>query len=107
MINRSAGIRSLSLAIRCGPATRVSAKVRPLSLAESAGIVFRYHTNRHYYVFSISGGKKARLALRLPLEHEFRVIDWKELGSAECLVRRQAILRTEGRERRAKDPRLL
>ena len=27
----------------------VSAKVRPLSLAESAGIVFRYHTNRHYY----------------------------------------------------------
>ena len=61
----------------------MSAKVRPLSLAESAGIVFRYHTNRHYYVFSISGGKKARLALRLPLDHQFRVIDWKELGSAE------------------------
>jgi rhamnogalacturonan endolyase len=60
----------------------VSAKVRPLSLAESAGIVFRYHTNRHYYLFSISGGKKARLALRLPVEQKLRVVDWKELGSA-------------------------
>lgn len=60
----------------------VSARVRPLSLAESAGIVFRYHTNRHYYVFSISGGRKARLALRLPLEQKLRVVDWKELGSA-------------------------
>jgi hypothetical protein len=61
----------------------VSAKVRPLSLAESAGIVFRYHTNRHYYVFSISGGRKARLALRLPVEQKLRVVDWKELGSAD------------------------
>jgi rhamnogalacturonan endolyase len=60
----------------------VSAKVRPLSLAEMAGIVFRYHTNRHYYLFSISGGNKARLALRLPLDHALRVIDWKELGAA-------------------------
>jgi rhamnogalacturonan endolyase len=61
----------------------VSAKVRPLSLAESAGIVFRYHTNRHYYVFSISGGRRARLALRLPIEQKLRVIDWKELGAAD------------------------
>ena len=61
----------------------VSAKVRPLSLAESAGIVFRYHTNRHYYVFSIMGGNRARLALRLPLEHKIRVVDWKELGAAD------------------------
>jgi rhamnogalacturonan endolyase len=61
----------------------VSAKVRPLSLAESAGIVFRYHTNRHYYLFSISGGRKARLALRLPIEQKLRVIDWKELGAAD------------------------
>jgi hypothetical protein len=60
----------------------VTAKVRPLSLAESAGIVFRYHTNRHYYAFTISGGNKARLALRLPIEQKIRVIDWKELGSA-------------------------
>lgn len=61
----------------------VSAQVRPLSLAEAAGIVFRYHTNRHYYVFSISGGKRARLALRLPLEQKLRTVDWKELGAAE------------------------
>jgi rhamnogalacturonan endolyase len=61
----------------------VSAKVRPLSLAESAGIVFRYHTNRHYYAFTITGGKRARLALRLPLEQKLRVADWKELGSAD------------------------
>jgi rhamnogalacturonan endolyase len=61
----------------------VSARVRPLSLSESAGIVFRYHTNRHYYVFSITGGKRARLALRLPVEQKIRVVDWKELGSAD------------------------
>jgi rhamnogalacturonan endolyase len=61
----------------------VSAKVRPLSLAESAGIVFRYHTNRHYYAFTISGGRKARLALKLPVEQKIRMVDWKELGSAE------------------------
>ena len=61
----------------------VSAKVRPLSLAESAGIVFRYHTNRHYYAFTISGGRKARLALKLPVEQKIRVVDWKELGAAE------------------------
>lgn len=61
----------------------VSAKVRPLSLAESAGIVFRYHTNRHYYVFSITGGNKARLALKLPVEQKIRVVDWKDLGTAD------------------------
>lgn len=61
----------------------ISAKVRPLSLAEGAGIVFRYHTNRHYYLFSLTGGNRARLALRLPLEKAFRVIGWKELGSAD------------------------
>ena len=61
----------------------VTARVKPLSLSEMAGVVFRYHTNRHYYLFSISGGNKARLALRLPLETRFRAIDWKELGSAD------------------------
>jgi rhamnogalacturonan endolyase len=60
----------------------VSVKVRPLSFAEMAGVVFRYHTNRHYYLFSLTGGKQARLALRLPFDKELRVIDWKELGSA-------------------------
>jgi hypothetical protein len=61
----------------------VSARVRPLSLAESAGIVFRYHTNHHYYAFTISGGKRARLALKSPFENKFRTVEWKELGTAE------------------------
>lgn len=75
----------------------VSAKVRPLSLSQMAGLVFRYHTNRHYYLFSISEGKKARLALRLPLDKQFRLIDWKELGSAEFQydVKRYYDLRVE------------
>jgi rhamnogalacturonan endolyase len=60
----------------------VSVKVRPLSYDEMAGVVFRYHTNRHYYLFSLTGGKEARLALRLPFDKELRVIEWKELGSA-------------------------
>jgi hypothetical protein len=61
----------------------VEVKLRPLSLAETAGVVFRYHTNRHYYLFALSGGNKARLALRLPLEKTFRVAEWRELGSVE------------------------
>lgn len=61
----------------------VEVAVRPLSLDDMAGVVFRYHTNRHYYLFTLTGGKRARLALRLPLETTFRVADWRELGSAE------------------------
>jgi rhamnogalacturonan endolyase len=56
--------------------------VRPLSLDEMAGVVFRYHTNRHYYLFALKGGNRARLALRLPLEDSFRVAKWRELGEA-------------------------
>lgn len=48
-----------------------------------AGLVFRYHTNRHYYVFALTGGNKVRLALHLPLESALRVRQWKELGSAD------------------------
>ncbi|MGH9577746.1 MAG: hypothetical protein ACRD3R_09940, partial [Terriglobales bacterium] len=61
----------------------VEARVRPLSLAEMAGVVFRYHHNRHYYLFALDGGKRARLALRLPVEKTFRVADWRELGATE------------------------
>jgi hypothetical protein len=59
-----------------------SVHVKPLSLDEMAGLVFRYHTNRHYYVFALTNGKTARLAVRLPLEKRFRVAEWRELGSA-------------------------
>jgi hypothetical protein len=61
----------------------VEVSVRPLSVEDMTGIVFRYHTNRHYYLFALTGGVRARLALRLPLETKFRVADWRELGSAE------------------------
>jgi rhamnogalacturonan endolyase len=61
----------------------VEVAVRPLSVDDMAGVVFRYHTNRHYYLFALTGGNRARLALRLPLEKTFRVAEWRELGSAE------------------------
>jgi hypothetical protein len=61
----------------------VEVSVRPLSHVQMAGLVFRYHTNRHHYLFCLQGGKQARLALRLPLEKEFRVADYKELGTAD------------------------
>ncbi len=58
------------------------AKVRPLSLSDMAGIVFRYRTNRHYYLFALTGGNKAVLRLRLPFEQTFRTAEWTDLGSA-------------------------
>jgi hypothetical protein len=61
----------------------VEAAVRPLSLEDMAGVVFRYHTNRHHYLFSLQGGKQARLALRLPIEEKYRVAPWRELGMAD------------------------
>lgn len=60
----------------------VEAKVRPLSKRDMAGIVFRYRHNRHYYLFSLSDGTKARLRVRLPIETAYREADWRELGEA-------------------------
>jgi hypothetical protein len=61
----------------------VEAKVRPLSFAGMAGVVFRYHTNRHYYFFGVRDGKTAYLAVRGPIETAFRQADWRILGKAE------------------------
>jgi len=61
----------------------VEASVKPLATGDFAGIAFRYATNRHYYLFALSGGTEARLAVRLPLETAFRVAEWRELGRAE------------------------
>lgn len=58
------------------------ARVRPLSLSEMAGIVFRYRTNRHYYLFALTGGDRAVLRLRHPFEQAFRTAEWTDLGSA-------------------------
>jgi len=61
----------------------VEVRVRPLSLADLAGVVFRYHTNRHYYLFALTGGHTARLAVRRPIETAFRIADWRELAACE------------------------
>jgi len=45
----------------------VEGKVKPLLTSGMAGVVFRYHTNRHYYLFSLSGGDRARVSVRLPI----------------------------------------
>jgi hypothetical protein len=61
----------------------VEVKVRPLLMEDMAGVAFRYHTNRHYYLFSLENGKKVRLRLRLPEEKKMRVGLWRELGTAD------------------------
>lgn len=58
-------------------------KLKPLSLANFAGVVFRYHTNRHYCLFALTGGAQARLAVRLPLEKTLRMAEWRELATAD------------------------
>jgi rhamnogalacturonan endolyase len=61
----------------------VEVKVKPLALPGLAGVVFRYHTNRHYYWCGLTGGNKVQLALHLPIEPALRVPGWKELASAD------------------------
>lgn len=61
----------------------VEVRMRPLSLADLAGVVFRYHTNRHYYFFALTGGHTARLAVRRPIDTALRVGDWRELAACE------------------------
>jgi rhamnogalacturonan endolyase len=58
----------------------VEVRVKPLNLTDMAGMVFRYVTNRHHYLFVLSGGKEARLAVRLPTEKNYRVAEYRELG---------------------------
>jgi hypothetical protein len=60
----------------------VAADVKPLSFAELAGIVFRYRTSRHYYLFALRGGNEAVLLVRNPIEKEFRRAGWRELAAA-------------------------
>jgi rhamnogalacturonan endolyase len=61
----------------------VEADVRPLSFDGMAGLVFRYHTNRHYYAFALTDGTTARLVLRLPLEKSLAVPEWRELARTD------------------------
>ncbi|HAX43092.1 MAG TPA: hypothetical protein PLF84_03210 [Bryobacteraceae bacterium] len=61
----------------------IEARVKPLSHGDLAGIVFRYETNRNFIVFGLRGGNEAVLRRRLPVEQEFRVSAWKELGAVK------------------------
>jgi hypothetical protein len=61
---------------------RVEVSVRALSLQKEAGLAFRYRTSRHYYRLALEDGKRLRLALRLPIDQEFRVSAWRELAAA-------------------------
>ncbi len=60
----------------------VEAEVQPLSLNGMAGVVFRYHTNRHYYVFGLAEGNTVRLRVRQPIETTQEVPEWRELAQA-------------------------
>src|ERR1051325_7410159 len=60
----------------------VEVSMKPLSLNEAAGIVFRYHTNRHFYLFSLGDGKTARLMRHDALEPKLRVPGWTKLAEA-------------------------
>lgn len=61
----------------------VEVTMTPRSTDDLAGLVFRYHTNRHHYVFNLQDGNKARLAIRMPIEDEFRICRFKELAAAD------------------------
>ena len=75
----------------------VQVKVRPLSTSGPAGLAFRYHTNRHYYLFALTGGNRVQLAVRMPLEEKLRVPAWRELAAREFAydTRRYYVLRVE------------
>lgn len=61
----------------------VEVRLKPLAIDDMAGLVFRYRTNRHYYLFSLTGGKRARMVVRLPMEKTLRIAEWRELASTE------------------------
>ncbi len=57
--------------------------LKPLSLVEKAGLVFRYHTSRHYYLFALEGGARATLSVRQPFEKVLRQAEWRTLARAD------------------------
>ncbi len=59
----------------------VEAAVKPLSLADLAGVAFRYRTSRHYYLFALRSGKEAVLLVRNPIEKQLRNAEWRQLGT--------------------------
>lgn len=60
----------------------VEVQVKPLSFKDLAGVVFRYHTNRSFFVFALRNGNEAVLRRRLPIDAALRAGNWKEFGAA-------------------------
>ena len=60
----------------------VEALVKPLSLDGIAGVAFRYRMNTQYYLFGLTGGDTAQLALQHPITEKFRYPNWEQVGSA-------------------------
>lgn len=75
----------------------VEVSVKPLALDDMAGIAFRYHTSRHYYLFALRGGKEAVLLVRQPIEKELRKAEWRQIATAQFAydVKRYYRLRVE------------
>jgi rhamnogalacturonan endolyase len=63
----------------------VEVKVKPLSLDGMAGVVFRYRTNRRYYLAALNGGTKVTFREHLAIEPELRVAGWKDLASGDFI----------------------
>ncbi len=60
----------------------VEVSVQPSSIEELAGLIFRYRTNRHHYLFALHGGDTVRLLLKQPIDDSFRVAHFNELATA-------------------------
>jgi hypothetical protein len=60
----------------------VEVSLKPLQRTDLAGVVFRYHTSRHYYLFALTGGEGALLLVRQPIEKEFRKAEWRRVAGA-------------------------
>lgn len=61
----------------------VEVSMKPLSTAELAGVVFRYRTSRHYYLFALRAGGEAVVLMREPLEKELRKASWRTIATAK------------------------
>ena len=48
-----------------------------------AGVAFRYHTNRHYYLFSLEDGRRCGCACACPKRRRCAPDCWRELGTAD------------------------
>jgi hypothetical protein len=77
----------------------VEVSVKPLSVADLAGLAFRYRTSRHYYAFALRGGKESVLLVRQPIEKAFRQAEWRQIASAPFAydTRRYYRLRVDNR----------